>query len=287
MAKVSIIVPCYNQAEYLAETLDSVLSQTYQDWECIVVNDGSSDNTKDVAFQYVQHDCRIKYIEQTHLGPSSARNNGIKISSGDFILPLDADDIIATTYIEKAIRVFEQSPNISLVYCKAEMFGEENGPWDLPKYNYNSFIWENCIFCSALFKRTDYNHTNGYNYNMTIGLEDWDFWLSLLDSQSLVYQIDEVLFYYRRKKMSRDTESQLYKDELYAQIYYNHTDIYEKYAKDIVLSKQQLFQLRRMMNQKIYEIYNSNSYKVGDFILKPFVLIKKIINKITSHAKQE
>ena len=92
---ISVIVPCYQQGEYLSETLNSVLNQTYPYWECIIVNDGSTDNTKEVAALFCQKDNRFHYIEKENQGPSIARNTGINASQGEFILPLDADDIIA------------------------------------------------------------------------------------------------------------------------------------------------------------------------------------------------
>ena len=175
---VSIIVPCYKQAEYLPETLDSVLAQTYQNWECVIVNDGSPDNTEVIARKYLDKDARFRYVWQENKGLASARNTGISNSDGEFILPLDSDDIILPTYIEKAVNHFAMNPETKLVYCKAEFFGRINQKWDLKKYNYDSLIWNNCIFCSAVYRRCDYDATQGYNPNMINGFEDWDLWLS-------------------------------------------------------------------------------------------------------------
>ena len=94
IGKVSIIVPCFKQAMYLPETLDSVLLQTYSNWECIIVNDGSPDNTDEVVERYVNQDTRFKYVKQQNRGLSTARNIGIERSRGEYILPLDADFVI-------------------------------------------------------------------------------------------------------------------------------------------------------------------------------------------------
>ena len=115
---VSVVIPCYNQAIYLSEALDSLLQQTYQNWEAIVVNDGSPDDTENVALGYVEKDKRIKYLCEENAGPSSARNMGIKYAKGEFILPLDADDLIKPEYIEIAIDTFDKNPSIKLVYCQ-------------------------------------------------------------------------------------------------------------------------------------------------------------------------
>ena len=104
---ISIIVPCYNKAVYLTDALDSVLNQTYLNWECIIIDDGSPDATASIAKEYLNKDKRFKYYYQDNQGVSLARNNGIKRSSGKFILPLDADDIIEPTYIEKALKHFD------------------------------------------------------------------------------------------------------------------------------------------------------------------------------------
>ena len=200
---VSIIVPCYQQGIYVSETLESILSQTYENWECIVVDDGSTDNSVEIVSEYVNRDNRIKLICQQNRGVSVARNNAISHSKGKYILPLDADDIIAPSYLEKAVKVMEDNPEYTLVYCKADKFGLEKGLWRLPEYSYDTLLWKNMIFCSALFRRKDFEVTHGYNENMIDGLEDWDFWLSLLSRDSIVYQINEVLFHYRIKSSSR------------------------------------------------------------------------------------
>ena len=120
---VSVIVPCYNQAIYLPEALNSLLAQTYQCWEAIVVNDGSPDETEKVALEYTWKDSRIKYVFKENGGLSSARNKGIELAQGEFILPLDADDIIHPEYMEKAMEAFEDNPFLKLVFCRGVFFG--------------------------------------------------------------------------------------------------------------------------------------------------------------------
>lgn len=88
---VSIIVPCYNQGHLLCDALDSVLMQTYIDWECIIVNDGSTDNTESVALAYCEKDARFMYFYQDNQGVIASRNNAIRKSNGRYILPLDGE----------------------------------------------------------------------------------------------------------------------------------------------------------------------------------------------------
>jgi len=108
LLKVSVIIPCYNDAAYVSETLESVKNQTYANWQCIIINDGSTDNTKDVVLSAIGSDERFVYIETANNGPAAARNIGIETASGFFILPLDADDIISEGYLNECTRVFCQ-----------------------------------------------------------------------------------------------------------------------------------------------------------------------------------
>ncbi len=274
-AEVSIIVPCYNQAAYLAETLDSVRAQTYQQWECIIVNDGSVDNTEEIAREYTVKDSRFKYFRKENEGPSQARNFGISNSDGAFVLPLDADDLIAPTYVEKAMDCFMRFPDTKLVYCKADTFGDSVGPWDLEEYDYESFIWNNCIFCSALFRRSDYDQTAGYNVNMAHGYEDWDFWLSLLKKGDVVHRIDEVLFHYRIKTMSRTTSlTGEYLKESLIQICKNHPDIYQPYYENALESHVRLEEMSRLKCE-LDQIRRSYAYRLGKVLLKPFSWMRK------------
>lgn len=275
--KVSIIVPCYNQAEYLAETLDSVLTQTYRNWECVIVNDGSPDDTEMVAKDFIAKDGRFKYVWKENGGLSSARNTGISISEGEFILPLDADDLIAPTYIEKAVGFFSQYPETKLVYCKADLFGKENGYWDLGEYEYEKFIWFNCIFCTAMFRRVDYNLTNGYNVNMIHGLEDWDFWLTLLKKGDLVHRIDEVLFHYRIKEESMIIElKKKYFHDAMIQLCKNHPDIYMPYYENIIIYHNYAIEYYQnlekcsSLQKELEGIRSSHAYRFGKLLLKPF-----------------
>lgn len=271
---VSIIVPCYKQAEYLSETLDSVLDQTYQNWECVIVNDGSPDNTEEVAKLYLEKDQRFKYVCQNNQGLSSARNTGIANSEGTYILPLDADDLIGSSYLEKAIKHFDDFPETKLVYCKAETFGKENVYWDLPPYDYEKIIWDNCIFCSAVYRRSDYDKTTGYNLNMVHGYEDWDFWLSLLKKDDKVYRIDEVLFYYRVKEVSMVTELANHLQENLVQLYNNHPEIYDPYKEKLVIFYKER-EIIPVLRNELDRIRHSYAYRLGKFLLKPFSWIRK------------
>lgn len=202
MNLISIIVPCFNQAKYLDECLKSVLNQTYSNWECIIVNDGSQDKTEEIAQKWVNNDARFKCVSQKNSGLSSARNKGIKIAEGDYILPLDADDKIGNEYLEKAQVYFDK--DYKIIYCQAHFFGNKSAPWFLSDYSYEGILFNNQIFCSAFFKKSDWKNVNGYDENLNSGREDWEFWLSILTVDSKVLRLDYVGFFYRQKDISMD-----------------------------------------------------------------------------------
>lgn len=227
--KLSIIIPCYKQAQYLEEALQSVLEQTYMDWECIIVNDGSPDHTDEIAQKWVTKDTRFKYVFQENEGLSSARNAGIAVAVGEFILPLDADDKISKTYTNLAIIEFQKDNTLKVVYCKAEKFGEESGVWNLPTFSLHNLSRDNLIFCSALFRKRDWELAGGYDVKMFCGWEDWEFWIAILKNNGNVKCLDDICFYYRVKNTSMVT---LVKEEqgayLFDYLSVKHADFFVK-----------------------------------------------------------
>ena len=270
---LSIIVPCYNQAAFLSETLDSILKQTFRDWECIVVNDGSPDNTSQVAGRYVELDPRFSLIETENRGVSAARNTGIRASHGEFILPLDGDDLIMPDYTRLAIERFRRFPETKVVYCEARFFGQKNGYWELPEYQWKKFIFRNSIFNPCIFRRSDYDKTSGYTEDMRVGLEDWDFLLSLINKDDIVYRIPKVLLQYRIKQVSKSvSEVPANRDALTWQIINNHPDIYRDFLFDSITHN---------------ERYNSTEKlerSIGHAVTKPVRLLRKLIHWIKSFA---
>ncbi len=270
MSKVSIIIPCYNQGQYIDEAVDSVLNQTFQNFEIIVINDGSTDKYTNKLLLEINRP-RTKIYNIKNGGLAKARNYGILKSTGKYILPLDADDKISPFYLEKAIEAFDND-DIKLVYSKAVFFGNREGQWNLATYSYEKLLYQNMIFCSAIYKKSDFLKTNGYNPNMIFGWEDWDLWLSLLDENSKVICLDEVHFYYRVKKKSMiiniTKEQELF---LYEQLYKNHKLIYDKFLEPIIYLKKEK-ENNKAGFKKYKDLYNkikkSNSYQIGNKLIK-------------------
>ena len=203
MTLISIIVPCYKQAEYLDECLQSVLDQTYQNWECFIVNDGSPDHTEEVAKRWTEKDSRFKYLYQENKGVSAARNFGIQRAKGEWILPLDGDDYISSDYFRLASKHFE-NPGTKVIYCNAEKFGAVAGKFILLPFTLKNLAYDNLIFCTAFFKKEDWIRIGGYDENMIEGYEDWEFWIHLLKDGGEAVKLDKTCFFYRIKNISRN-----------------------------------------------------------------------------------
>lgn len=247
MPKVSVIIPCFNLGKYVREAIDSVLTQTFRDFEIIVVNDGSTDAETNSILSDLD-ESRIKVIITDNQGLPAARNNGIAQATGDYILPLDADDKIADSYLEKAVGILDENENTGIVYCRAEFFGAENFKWDLPDYELSRMLVDNLIFCSAFFRRADWKSTGGYKPSMIYGWEDYDFWLSIIESGREVYRIPEHLFYYRRRRDSmaeKMSSEHLYYS--YKQIVKNHKNLYVNNIEHIF---QYIYSLRDIISEQ-------------------------------------
>lgn len=274
---VSVVVPCYNQAQYLPETLNSVLQQEYENWECLIINDGSPDNTEEVAQEWCKKDSRFKYHKKENQGLAHTRNYGINLAEGVYILPLDSDDYIGSQYLSEAIKAFKKDPETKLVYCNRTLFGTKNQKLILKPYSFEDMLTENRIPPSGIFKKSDFLKTNGYNTKMsTQGLEDWDFWLSLLDSKSKVVKLEGYHFFYRVKEVSMLTEITIQKnEELLKEIFIGHVSSFLEFFNPIRDHIEADYYKKRVHN-----IQQSAEFKVGSIICFPFRIVKKAYKKI-------
>lgn len=255
---VSIIVPCYNQAQFIKQSLDSILAQTYQNWECIIVNDGSTDNSEDLILDIIKADIRFNYIKIPNSGVCTARNTAILNSKGHYLFPLDSDDYIHPQCIEKCITIFINNPNIKLVHTEAQLFGDSSGLWNLPTHSYKTMLQYNTIDNSSMYLRNDFDRVGGYRTNMINGLEDWDFWIALLEPycDDQVIKIPEPLFYYRINAASRGRTviAQGKFSQMADNIVFNNYKIYQKYYPDILTRIIKFDYYHVMMNKPLVKM---------------------------------
>ncbi|MFH1308706.1 MAG: glycosyltransferase [Patescibacteria group bacterium] len=237
--KVSVIIPTYNHAEFLERAIKSVLDQTFQDFEIIVVDDGSTDNTKAVVNKLKNQDYKIKYICQKNSGgPSSPKNRGIKSSKGEYIAFLDSDDEWFPDKLEKQIKLFKQADaSCGLVTCNAIIIdkdGNELAKYKTPKYKepLKELLKLDYIFSnsSIILSRRVINKVGYYDEKLKTR-EDWEMWIRILNFGFSFNFTEEFLFKYRvhNKNISKEINFSKKNIEYYEYIFQKYKNLYKRY----------------------------------------------------------
>jgi glycosyltransferase involved in cell wall biosynthesis len=203
-AIVSVITPFFNTVDIFHETATSLFNQSFQNWEWIIVDDGSTDQLAlnqlaDVAKQ----DSRITVIWQENAGPSAARNTAFKNSIGTYICLLDSDDLLEPTYIEKCIWFLESQPEFAFCNSWSVTFGDENFLWTAGFERGKNHIDANSGPPISVIRRKAFETVKGFNETIRKGHEDWDFWLALAKKGLWGYTLQEYLEWYRRSLKGR------------------------------------------------------------------------------------
>ncbi|TJY32896.1 glycosyltransferase [Pontimicrobium aquaticum] len=271
---ISIIIPCYNDAKFIEQAIDSAINQTHTNKEIIVVDDGSNKDTK-VVLKSLESKID-KLIAQENLGQSTARNNGIKQANGNYVLVLDSDDYFENSFCQKALDIFNNDSNIKLVTCYANLVFEKktNNYIYKPKGGtVESFLTSNSALGSAMFKKNDWNSCGGYDETMRNGLEDWEFYIRLLSRGGKAEVIKEPLYNYRKRENTTTAKANKAKYDLLKFIFAKHKDLniryYDSFMKQLV-SKIEKEEKEKFKNRERIE------FKIGELVLKPFRWIKAI-----------
>ena len=229
MNLVSVIVPCYNMAAFLEETLRSIVASDYRPLEIIVVDDGSTDNSAAVAEAFFNNlsidcngqsivnchssNCQFQVLRQPNSGVSVARNNAIRHAKGEYILPVDADNLIEKDYVRLAAEVLDTRPDVLVAAGEAEFFGERSGKWHQPPFSLRLLARKNMIDTCAMYRRSDWERVGGYDTVFQFR-EDWTFWLAVFADGGAFYRIPKTCFHYRFRQGSKRMTERLRKREL-------------------------------------------------------------------------
>lgn len=278
---VSVIVPAYNMEQYIAETLDSILCSTYTNIEVIVIDDGSTDTTIPIVEKYVVQDPRIRLLKQKNAGPARARNNGIQNCNGEYILPVDSDDLISPSFIAAAVNAIQSDNNIKVVSCRCEFFGMRKGEWILPDFNLNKLALDNRICATSMYRRNDWARIGGYNETI-IAREDWAFWIAMLKDGGKVHKLPEIGFYYRVRPASKRFQDRKLKGFVIKRLNMMFPDFFERELGG------QLY-VQRTHSAKINSILRW--LRPQDIILDKswidFLYFVKALPRIINYAKEE
>jgi glycosyltransferase involved in cell wall biosynthesis len=268
--KISVIVPCYNQANFLDEALKSIFKQTYGNWECIIVNDGSDDDTAAVSSIWVNKDHRFKYEIQENKGLSEARNKGLQLATGDLIQFLDADDAIDEKKFESDLKALENIKETSIVVSNFRTFTNDlkktYSPYCeineellcfnniLVKWATNSIPIHCGLFKAKLF--------DTFRFPAELrAVEDWVMWVTLFKENPIVIFIDEPLAFYRRQPASLTVNNQLMDNNLKKAIVHIRNIIpkTEDYMYFTFLELRKNFREIKRLERKIARLQHQNS----------------------------
>lgn len=208
--KISIIITCYNLGVYLEDAIFSIIAyNAYEDLEIILVNDGSTDELTNIALQKISVLYPFVFILNQHnQGLAKARNNGIKLAKGKYIIPLDADNKLRPEFIQKTIEILDTEENIDVVFGNAQFFGNKNTLWKVKPFNISEMVLNNYIDACAGYRKSLWETLGGYDENMPImGFEDWDLWLRMSTNGAQFKYVDEVFFDYRVRNNSMLSEA--------------------------------------------------------------------------------
>jgi glycosyltransferase involved in cell wall biosynthesis len=226
--KVSVIIPCFNHGEFLSEAVSSVNTLGRADIELIVVDDGSTDEQTQKEMDELSAQ-KIKVIRQENKGLGAARNAGISIAKGKYILPLDADDRLRSGWIDQGIRILDSEPKVGVVYGDAECFGTRTGLWKVGPFETDMLLKWNYIHASALYRRCVWEQNCGYDGTMPVqGMEDWDFWLGALEHGWEFAYVPLVFFEYRQAEQSMITRTQGHHSKVEAFVAAKHGLLYRQ-----------------------------------------------------------
>jgi len=229
---VSAIIPCHNYGRYLDFTVDSLLEQSYHDIEIIIVDDGSTDvATIEKLKQYQKPHTRV--IHQPKGYPAAARNRGFKHTSGEYILVVDADDLLEKTFVEKAVHILATNATVGAVSSYVLHFGHKEHIWRPAGGGIDNFKYKINCGSAAVVRREAWIEAGGYNEQFIENYEDWNFWIDITKRGWSIYIIPELLFYYRSKERSRVKDLSSTHDMLYERIRATHPDVYTSEPKDI------------------------------------------------------
>ena len=276
---VSVIIPTFNYGNYINDTFQSIIDQSYNLWECIIVDDGSEDNTAEIAEHFCSKDSRFKYHWQQNSGLSAARNKGLELASGEFIQFLDADDLIRPDKFRLQVEAFQLDPTIDVCYSDFLYFIKD-GEFFKSHYDririhddpYKDFLFNwgfefvipihSPLFRSSLFIE------HGLRFNTDLrAREDWLIWLEISKSEHKFHFIDEPLAYYRK----HDSSMVFDPDHMIRNNFVAFLEVYDSLSEDLK------YQFRLRYAEYFSNLFEKFSTKKSSYIIKILHKIRKRI----------
>ncbi len=232
MKQIGIIIPCFNYGEYLAECLGSIVAQTRDDWEAIVVDDGSTDPVTRKAIEVISHPKVRTVRHEQNRGLAAARNTGIRELDALYVLPLDADDRLAPRYLEVVGAVLDHNPSIDFAYPFFQCFGMKTGVMRFGEPTVERMLVSQCVpGPGTIMRRILWERVGGYceHYDVLPGNEDWEFWISAMEKEGRGCEVQQALYMYRTHPESLSMRLRYRDHETREFIYRRHRALFDKY----------------------------------------------------------
>jgi len=260
---VSIVIPCYNSERTILETLHSIADQTYKHYEVVIVNDGSSDNTERIISEYATLKTNISVFLQENGGQAKARNYGLTVAKGEYIVFVDADDKLHPDFLRECISAFNSDESVNMVYCEMQTFERENNVYNLREFKIEEFLITNCIPIFCMVRADHIKSIGGFDESMKNN-EDWECWIRLYKKYGgKVIKINRILYYYRKRIDENSiTDLSNKNQEISNTFYYVYNKHYDFYVEHN-LSVYDLFRTyvqRGALNAKYYNIWYKKLY---------------------------
>jgi len=205
--KVSVVIPCFNQGEFIDDALLSIFEQTMVDYDIVVVDDGSDDGMTPQVLDAITFP-RVSVVHQANVGLPGARNRGIEAARGEYVVTLDADDQLAPQYLAKLSAVLDADDSTAFAHCWARLFGDYQAIWATRPFNRFQFLLSNSVVGCVVLRKSAWEAVGGYDESMRDGNEDWDLWIRLAEAGFGNGQIREPLFWYRKHGVSMSVETE-------------------------------------------------------------------------------
>ena len=288
---ISIIVTFYNQAYYIAKTLESIKLQTYTNWECIIVDDGSEDDSAELIKEFIKYDKRFTYLVQDNQGVARARNNGFALATGCFINFIDGDDTFLPDKLKEQIQVFKDNPEIAVCICDHQFYLEKQEVYKYYEFEKLTikpleqilFKWHNGVAFpphAALYKRSlwedqkapfpeDYNHR----------CEDWVFNVLLALKDVNYYMLDKVLCNYHMAATNFTNNNKSLATAAIKAALYLKSKLPEQYQEDFIDTTIDNNLNMYLESEKINILQQSKNWRIANAISKPFISFLKRVKE--------
>jgi glycosyltransferase involved in cell wall biosynthesis len=253
--RVSIVIPVFNAGRWLGQALDSVAAQTRRDFELVLVDDGSTDVRTIALLDEAARRPGVALHRTENRGPSHARNLGIERAHADYILPLDADDWLAPTFLEKTVPLLDADPALGVVYTWVGLVGAHHGVWKTGDFTVQALLTRCTIHVASLFRRRLWADAGGYDPRFVESSEDWDLWLGAAARGWRGRCIPEVLVYYRRTDTSRERHARTpgISTRLMRTLVEKHRALYEAHLTDAIAGMYEEREKVSLMLERIYD----------------------------------